>query len=400
MSRRLRHLKAGSFSGRLARLNGRWRRGATWPVGPSFMFPSPETHLPTNLRIALAWLPFLLLWALFVQINANVGILVSLRSGLVSIGTAAALGQGVWWATGRITWPDSIRPDFYGVHAALATAYAFTWLWAVELFSWTMSGESLPGVGYFLRVWEWENWGWRLLMGLWLYGLVAGVCYGLRIRSELRDQERASARLEALATHARLESLRARLNPHFLFNALNSVAALIPEEPAAAEDAVERLGRLLRYTLAESDGPVPFADEWAFTSSYLDIEALRLEDRLRVELDLNDEAMSVPVPPFSLQTLVENAVRHAAATQVGGARVLISARVVGSSLALTVADDGPGADASSIPTRGTGLSNLRERLRGRYGSSATLEVRSEATGGFTATLVLPTGLTPLVTPRT
>ncbi|MEQ9399711.1 MAG: histidine kinase [Longimicrobiales bacterium] len=342
--------------------------------------------LYSAVKIVLAWTPFLLLWALFVRINADIGILASLRSGLFGIGTAAILGQGVWWITGRFTWPDQMRASFYGLHAVLGMAYAVVWLLGSEIVGALVVEGGLPAE--LMRIWAWENSGWRLLMGLWLYGLVAGVSYALRIRATLREQERASARLEALATRARLESLRARLNPHFLFNALNSVAALIPDDPEAAENAVERLARLLRYSLTDSGGAVPLADEWAFTRAYLDMEMLRLGNRLEIVADLGPGTEGVPVLPFSVQTLVENAVRHAAAARAEGARISVRAVREGRDLTVRVEDDGPGCDLREA-RGGTGLSNLTERLRGAYGGKAALDLDSTPGRGFRAEVRVP-----------
>lgn len=341
----------------------------------------------TALKLALAWAPFYVLWTLFVVINSDASLLVAARSGLNGIGTAALLGIGVWWATGRFPWPARVELPFYGLHAALGTAYGMTWVGGGELLAAWMWGERVTG-----RFWEWEDFGWRLLMGLWLYGLVAGVSYAIRTRRRLRDQERAAARLEALATEARLRSLQVRLNPHFLFNALNSVSALIATDPDAAEGAVERLGDLLRYSLAEADGPVLLEREWAFTRDYLEMEGLRLGDRLRVEADVRPEALAVRVPPFALQILVENAVRHAAAPREEGADVRISARVEEGRLVLSVADDGPGTRPDGIAGGdGTGLKNLRERLAGLYGGEAHLTVETAPARGFTATVRVPLG---------
>lgn len=342
----------------------------------------------TALKIALAWTPFLVLWTLVTRIGADVGILLALRSGLVGIGTAALLGQVVWWATGRFPWPDRLRPRFYVLHALMGGAYAAFWLVGSEGVATLVRGE-IPGTDV-LRVWRWENAGWRILMGLWLYGLVAGVSYTLRIRTRLLEQQRAAARLEALATRARLESLRARLEPHFLFNALNTVAALIPQDPAAAERAVERLGGLLRYSLSESDRPVSLAEEWAFTLDYLELERLRLDERLRLTLDLEPATLGVAVPPLSVQTLVENTVRHAVAPREEGATLRVAARLEDGKLIVDVQDDGPGCDPAGLAAAaGTGLRNLEERIRGAYGGRGSLSVHTAPGGGFAVRMEVP-----------
>ena len=198
----------------------------------------------------------------------------------------------------------------------------------------------------------------------------------------------AEARLAFL--EARLASFEARLHPHFLFNTLNSIAALIPENPRLAEDTVERLAGLLRFTLDASERHlVPLSLECRVVSDYLEIERARFGDRLRVSLDVSTDAQSVPVPPMGIQTLVENAVKHAVSTRPGGASVRLSARVVGDELLVEVEDDGPGFASTDLPA-GHGLANLRERLFGLYGERGRLELTSAHSGGARVALRLPT----------
>lgn len=340
----------------------------------------------TALKIVLAWIPFYALWALFVLGYADATVGGALSGSAITIGSAALLGMGVWALTGRFPWPDRIRLGFYVLHAGLAALYSVGWYLAGSAI-----GALINGVPMELRFWDWEDSGWRFLMGVWLYGLVAGICYALRIRGRLREQERAAARLEGLATQARLQSLQARLNPHFLFNALNSVSALIPESPAAAEEAVERLADLLRYSLAEKDGTVTLEQEWMFTRDYLEMEGLRLGDRLKADTAIPDEALHLRIPPFALQTLVENAVRHGVCPSEDGATITIRARQEEGELVMTVEDDGVGVDPTDLDTTsGSGIRNLRERLVGTWGTRAALTLRTHVGEGFRAELRVPT----------
>jgi hypothetical protein len=154
--------------------------------------------------------------------------------------------------------------------------------------------------------------GWQLLMGVWLYGLFAGVSYAAQTRNRLHEKETMAARAEVLAAAARLDAIRARLNPHFLFNALHTLAALVKFHPGLAESAIQRLGDMLRYALKE-DGRelVEFAEEYEFTGQYIAFEQLRYEDRLKVDFQIDPESFQFDIPPFSIQTLAENAVHHA-----------------------------------------------------------------------------------------
>jgi len=194
----------------------------------------------------------------------------------------------------------------------------------------------------------------------------------------------ADARSQAAA--AQLAALQARMNPHFLFNALNTVASLVRSNPPAAERVVENLSDVLRQTLRRSVGRMgTVEEELDYVRAYLTLEQERWGSRLRVEWDVDDGARSRPLPPLVLQPLVENALAHGIGSQLTGGTIsiMIHAR---DHLTIRVNDDGPG-----FPARwkeGTGLGNLRERLQAIYGERATLVVASEADGAQ-VTVTLP-----------
>jgi len=202
--------------------------------------------------------------------------------------------------------------------------------------------------------------------------------------------------LTELAATAQLAALRAQLNPHFLFNSLNSIAQLIHADPDRAEACVERLAELLRYVLkrAEKDF-VPLAEELDVTGAYLDIERARFDERLRVETDVDEAALGALVPNFILQPLVENAVKHGLSRKVGPGRVRIEARATGDVLTLSVHDDGVGmSDAvlGHIYERGVGLRNLRDRLEQLYGPTHAPAIVSRPGEGTRVELRLPAHL--------
>jgi len=195
----------------------------------------------------------------------------------------------------------------------------------------------------------------------------------------------AAAEARLLAQQAQLVALRAQINPHFLFNALHSVGALVTSEPGRADKALERLGDLLRYTLGTED-EVLFAQEWRFTQDYLAFEQLRLGDRLRVNAEAEQTTMSILVPPLILQPLVENAVRHGIADRPEGGHVALRASVEHACLVLQVTDDGRGETGSA--SGGLGLNSVRRRLAALYGDLATVNIDRAGTG-FTVTIGLP-----------
>lgn len=346
-------------------------------------------RIPVILKVLLAWLPFFALWVLFVLVytGGEAGTGEALESGAVTIGTAAALGFFVWRFTGRFPWPDGISLRFYGLHLMVGLMFAVSWLAVGDGIGLLRSGRDLAAYWAEAR----RVLGWQLLMGLWIYGGVAAVSYTIRIRARLREQERIAARAQALAAEAQLRALKAQLNPHFLFNALHSVSFLVQEDPDEAESALDQLGELLRYALDEGGGDeVLLMEEWAFTSAYLDLESLRFGSRLRVEVDIDPDAMAYPLPPFSLQPLVENAVRYGVDPRADGGLIAIQAEVDDERLHIRVRDDGPGADPDEVTRRERhGLGDLRRRLSALYGPDAAVLVSTCPGDGFQVSVTLP-----------
>jgi two-component system sensor histidine kinase AlgZ len=188
-----------------------------------------------------------------------------------------------------------------------------------------------------------------------------------RLRTKELDEERALK----LAAEARLRSLQARVHPHFLFNALNSIASLIPEDPKRAEQLVNRLSALLRLALdSDQRSVIPLAQELKIVRDYLEIERARCGDRLRYRIDVAPEFGTVEVPLMSLQCLVENSVRY------GGGEITVSARGEGGEIALEVTDTGPGFRIEEIPG-GHAIDNLLLRLDVLFNGDAALETAHE-----------------------
>jgi two-component system sensor histidine kinase AlgZ len=193
----------------------------------------------------------------------------------------------------------------------------------------------------------------------------------LALRTRELDHERALK----LATQARLASLESRIHPHFLFNTLNSISSLIPEDPARAERLVEQMAALLRFSLdAGRAGLVPLSSELKIVADYLDIERARFGDRLRYHIEVPASLSEARIPPLALQTLVENSVKHAIAPARAGGEVRITALRSGSLCRLDVSDPGPAFELDSAPA-GHGLDNLKDRLAALFGDRAALLVQ-------------------------
>jgi hypothetical protein len=220
-----------------------------------------------------------------------------------------------------------------------------------------------------------------MLMGLWLV-----IYFGVHAAWNYRQAEVDKWKLEAQAETARLKALKLQLNPHFFFNSLNSVRALIAEDPERAQRMVTRLARLLRSTLQVDDvKTVPLEDELSTVRTYLELERVRFEDRLRYEIDASDEALTRPVPFLLVQTLVENGIKHGIATRQGGGLISIDALVREDALRLQVTN--PGTLQSE--EGGVGLQNARERLQLLFGDDASLTLENAAPDTVAATAVLP-----------
>jgi sensor histidine kinase YesM len=189
--------------------------------------------------------------------------------------------------------------------------------------------------------------------------------------ASLHAKEREHQRALALAAEAKLASLESRVRPHFLFNALNSAIALIPEDPRRAEDVLDRLAGLLRFSLDTAAATVALGAELRVVIDYLEIERVRFGDRLRYEIDVPDELRGVQVPAFAVQTLVENSVKHAVSAQRHGPRIAVRGRRDPGGVRLEVSDDGPGF-SGEIWQAGHGLDALRARLDALYGPAARL----------------------------
>ena len=208
-------------------------------------------------------------------------------------------------------------------------------------------------------------------------GLTIGIYSTLRERLEettlqLRTKELERERALKLATEAQLASLESRIHPHFLFNALNSISSLIPEDPARAERLVEQMAALLRFSLdANQSGLVPLASELKIVGDYLEIERARFGDRLRYQIDVPSDLNDSRIPPLSLQTLVENSVKYAIAPERAGGDIRITGARSNGAFRLEVSDSGPAFQLESAPA-GHGLDNLKGRLSTLFGDRAAL----------------------------
>ena len=235
---------------------------------------------------------------------------------------------------------------------------------------------------------------WMALGGIVIaFPIIHGTEMALGFYRRLKEKERLEEQLRALATQAELKALKAQINPHFLFNTLNTIAALIHADPARAEATVERLAEMFRYVLAAATRErVPLEEELSFVDDYLAIEQARFGERLRITREVALEALDVPVPSLILQPLVENAVRHGRAAD-GSVDLTIRVRLHGDEVLIAITDRGPGLNRGVWEQGGSGLGlrNVDERLRKTYGEGYGLEVMANEPRGAVVIVRIPIG---------
>ena len=315
---------------------------------------------------------------------------------------ALLLSLTLWWSWGLITplilWVDqkiqvSSKQLTRQVLAHVLPSLVLTSLYvyvlhalraAVGIVAW----DGFPGIGILLEalrglfLWNWLNY-W-LIFGVWQ----AYRYYDHYVASELRLE-----RLEKNFSEARLNALRMQLDPHFLFNALNTISSQLERDPKLARGMIEHLGDLLRLSLESKDRQeVPLAEEMAFLEHYVAIQKIRFGHHLRIEMQIAPEVKSVSVPCLFVQPLVENAIRHGISRRASGGTVIVSARQVGNRLEICVLDDGVGLPEGWTleSSSGVGLSVTRQRLEGLYPNGETrLAVNRRASGGTEVEISLP-----------
>lgn len=253
----------------------------------------------------------------------------------------------------------------------------------------------LPGTG--------QPFQWTMLIGyalnvvfvMWLWSTLY---FGQHYLERYRRAEIDTWKLAAAAREAEMQTLKAQINPHFLFNGLNNIRSLIGEDPERARHMLSHLSELLRYAIQlNRTEQVPLGRELAVVRDYLQLESLQLEERLRYQLDVPADCLAVSVPPMLLQVLVENAIKHGLASRPGGGELRVQARRHGPhDLLLTVENTGqlPPADAPAAARpdgTGTGLRNARERLRLLFGGQAELRLEQADADTVRATVRLPIG---------
>lgn len=363
--------------------------GTTLPVrvDPEDVIPAPARTFGNR----GFWIVFVAAWLAYVGITVAMGSLEGEPSGhiLLLVPAPAALTAVIGWRRRDVVTDKRTLIRTTGILVVVGMVYCvLSALISIGLLAWLAPDVESIWVG-----------GPALLsLRLALYSSVLYVIFaGFLMWSESleRIQESRAMAAQAVVLRARAESkaLRAQFNPHFVFNTLHSLMLLVREDPSTAERAIEDVAALIRYASTlerRGQDTVPLGQELEVARKYLALETLRLEDRLGVVWKVDAELHNMAVPAFSLQTLLENAIKHGLSPKPEGGKITIQVSAEGQRMVLTVADDGMGADPSEIAgSGGSGLTLLKHRLAGLYGEAASLAWHTEPGKGFSVMLHWP-----------
>ncbi len=237
---------------------------------------------------------------------------------------------------------------------------------------------------------ESPNWWVRVLIyatSATVIGIELKIWNSVRIQIKLEEQER-------LLLNARMEALQNQINPHFLFNTLNSVSSLVRIDPDTAREMITKLANILRRLLNSADAFVPLRDEREFIDNYLDIEVVRFgRDKLHVVEEMDESTLNVMVPSMLIQPLVENSIKHGLSSKINGGSIFLRSRMDGSKLVIEVEDDGVGISPAKLVesqgSTGIGMANVAERLKVLYGDAASLAIQSNPGKGTLVRITMP-----------
>jgi two-component sensor histidine kinase len=303
----------------------------------------------------------------------------------------AALAPAILWLTRRFpfdrrSWKTAILVHVPAVVVATSTHVVFACVHRMATY-W-MIGHSMDTWLAEMQEMLFLNFDWEMMT----YWTIVGVGMAIKYMHEARARELSAAQLETRLVEARLHTLQRQMQPHFLFNTLNTISALMHRDVEAADAMIARLSDLLRMSLQRVGvQEVPLKEELDFLSKYLEIEQTRFRDRLAVVFDVQSDTLHALVPNLLLQPLVENAIKHGIGPRPTPGQITVRARRNGAMLELDVQDNGVGLSAARLTdfNRGVGLSNTRSRLDHLYGSLHRFEFRQPAEGGLLVCIAIP-----------
>jgi len=362
-------------------------------------------HIPDSSLLMRPWGRRLLIWAAWtvpavlfavlsharmVAVGQESSIWIRLADHMAAWYIWAAFAPGITWLGRRFRVDRAPRGRNLSVHLLASLAVALIHSGLAVLVSITLFGEPVTWANWLDNYIRWLAWSspWSLV----IYWIVLAVSYAWDYYGRARDEQLRASNLESQFAKAQLEALKQQLQPHFLFNTLNSISVLMQKgDVAGSTSMVFGLSDLLRYTLNQNgQQEVPLADEIDFTQRYLAIEQTRFGERLKISYDISPETLGSHVPVFLLQLLVENAIRHGIAKKAGDGHLTIRATRHDDRLRLSVEDDGVGlVTGEREGPEGIGIRNARQRLTFLYGSDFHLELADRKPSGVVASLEIP-----------
>lgn len=356
-------------------------------------------HRPSNRRLWLAYAGgCALAWCLFVLAGSEFDrgldpFWLAVYQATTMLWAPMLLGIAVWPVARRLHGTDAGTAATGLAHAMAALSFSALWQAGEFAVNAALFGTDHAGAVLLAGIL------WRSVWGFVVYATLATAFTAVLQSRAARSAAVHAAQAESALARAELSAISGKLNPHFLFNTLNSLIALTRKDPAAAEASLLKFASMLRYVLDTkrgADDRVMLSDEIDFLRDYLALEALRLGPRLRVDWDLEERVLADELPPLTLQPLVENSILHAVANRKGGGTVTISARrnALNHGLDLAVADDGPGCEPEALEPkpgqrRGVGLAALRKRFALDYEGQARLRIHTAPGAGFRVDLFIP-----------
>lgn len=363
----------------------------TAPSSEAFHLPSESIPKPRitwkGFGIAAGlWILYTLLYSALIARAEDIPFVYAVTSQGFQSTILALFSIPVWWITIRRM--DGMHWGWIlGAHLVLAPLYAWSSLESYLGLMRMNAGEAV------LRE-IMAQYQWILFAHFTLYIVQFAIYHTVRSVQRLRLKEQQAAELMTLAHERELEALKAQVNPHFLFNTLNSISATVKTDPDEAREMISELAHLLRYALdsAKNDW-VTLEGEVTFAKAYLTLESHRFSDRLQVDYDIDSEILDTPVPPMVLQPLVENAVKHGIAPSERGGTITLRIHQSNEHVQVHVEDTGSGLNGENDPlaeeTEGLGLANTNARLTQTYGPEAALHTNADASEGFEVWFTIP-----------
>lgn len=361
--------------------------GLTLPADGNRMQSADSPHrsrwlLITSALVVLLWVSY------FAGVSALIDLGNPQHTRTVYLPRAIVSLAGILISLGVVAAQSRLREPSLAHRAAIAAVAAFTApalqsIINVKLFNFFFP-TSAPAFGWISFV---TDYGWRL----WIWAAASGVILAMAYAADIRDRERRILALQNLAHSVQLRALRFQLNPHFLFNALNSIAGLISAKRIdEAESMTEDLADFLRLTLAlDPQKLITLEEELHLQNLYLEVERVRFPDRLTVRTDVPADLRMALVPSLITQPLIENSIKYAVAKSTRPVELAISARQAGDRLELVVADSGAGLEHGDPKGAGLGLRNVGDRIRAHSGERGELAVEDRGPNGFRSKLLLP-----------